>query len=140
MVGSQLVQVVAAAAALALAAVFVYAGVAKVRRRPETAADFASMGLPKPERLAVMVPMIELLTAAILVVLPGWGGVLAAALLIGFTTNLFMVIRSGRVATCACFGGASTEPVSASHLIRNAGLGVLAIAAALFEGWIWQVF
>ncbi|MEM7321659.1 MAG: MauE/DoxX family redox-associated membrane protein [Actinomycetota bacterium] len=136
---SPVLQVGSAVAALVLAAVFCYAAVAKLSDRQRTAEDFLSMGLPDPGRLAILVPLLELGTAACLVVAPGWGGVLAVALLVGFTTNLVLVMRSGRVATCACFGGSSAEPISVGHLIRNAGLGALGLLSALFDGWIWQV-
>ena len=83
-------------------------------------------------------PVTELATALGLVVLPGWGGVLAFALLAAFTANLAFVIRSGRVATCACFGGTSTAPVSVRHLVRNGVLLALALAASTHDGWLWS--
>ena len=125
-------------AAIMLAAVFLVAAVAKLRDRDGTATDFASLGLPGADLLAVAVPAVELGCAGLLVVAPGWGGVVAFALLVGFTTNLALVIRSGRVATCACFGGNSPEPVSGRHLVRNAGLAALALLATFHDGWIWQ--
>ena len=140
MSSSDLLQLLAALSALVLAATFTVAALAKLSNRDSTAEDFASMGLPGPTRLAIVVPAVELVTAALLVVAPGGGGVLALALLVGFTTNLILVMRSGRVATCACFGGSSAEPISGRHLVRNAGFGLLAAAAALFDGWIWQLF
>lgn len=127
----------AAVAAVILAATFVVAAGSKLRDRRRTADDFASLGLPAPDRLAVLVPAAELLTAVALTVTPGWGGVLAFGLLAGFTTHLTLVMRSGLVATCACFGGASAKPISARHLFRNAVLAVLALVAATFDGWIW---
>ncbi|MGI9596173.1 MAG: MauE/DoxX family redox-associated membrane protein, partial [Acidimicrobiales bacterium] len=123
-------EVVAVVAALLLAAIFVVAAVAKLRDRPTTVVDFGSLGLPKPELWATAVPLIELATAAVLVVRPGWGGVAAFGLLAAFTANLAMIVKSGRVATCACFGGSSTRPVSSRHLIRNGLLLVLALVAA----------
>lgn len=122
-------------AAVVLAAVFGYAAVAKLRNRAATVTDFASLGLPRAELWAVAVPVAELVTAAALLIVPGWGGVLAFALLAAFTANLALVIRSGRIASCACFGGASTEPVSNRHLIRNGVLLVLALVAATSDGW-----
>lgn len=128
---------VGVAAALALAAILVVAAVAKLRDRPATSRDFASLGLPSPGFWAVAVPAAELATALLLVLLPGWGGVLAFALLAAFTANLALVLRSGRVASCACFGGASTEPVSSRHLVRNGVLLLAALAAATVDGWLW---
>lgn len=140
MSGSDFLQLVAAISAFVLAVTFAVAALAKLSNRTQTAEDFDSMGLPAPDRLALIVPLVELATAAVLVVAPGWGGVLALALLVGFTTNLILVMQSGRIATCACFGGSSAEPISGRHLVRNAGLGLLAAMSALFDGWIWQIF
>lgn len=140
MFGAGLVETIGVVAGFVLAAVFVVAAAAKLSTPEATAADFASMGLPEPAVLARAVPVVELVTAAALVLAPGWGGVLAFALLAGFTVNLYLVIRSGRVATCACFGGAAAEPVSNRHLIRNAVLAALAILAATVDGWIWQIW
>lgn len=140
MSGSDLTQAAALGSALVLAAVFVFAAVAKLGDRAGTAEDFGSLGLPKPARLAVGVPLVELATAAVLIIAPGWGGVLAVTLLVGFTTNLVLVMRSGRVATCACFGGRTGEPISSRHLLRNAGLGLLGLLSTLFDGWLWQLW
>lgn len=126
------------AAAIVLAAVLVVAAVAKLRDPEATAADFASLGLPAGPLLARAVPAAELATAAALVLNPGWGGVVAFALLAAFTAVLASVIRSGRVATCACFGGSTAEPVSARHLVRNGVLLALAAIAATLPGWIWN--
>ena len=131
--------VVALAAAVALAGVLVVAAAAKLGDRAATTADFASLGLPVPAMWAVAVPLAELATALVLVVLPGWGGVAAFALLAAFTATLALVVRSGRVVTCACFGGASTEPVSIRHLARNGLLLALALVAATFDGWSWAL-
>lgn len=132
-------ETVALIAALVLAVVFVIAAVAKLADRDGTTDDFGSLGLPEPARWATLVPLLELAVALTLVVLPGWGGVVAFALLAAFTANLAIVLRSGRVAHCACFGGSSTKPVSVRHLLRNAGLLLLALLAATFDGWIWTV-
>lgn len=129
----------ALAAALLLAGVLAVAGVAKLRRPADTAADFASLGLPAARPLAVVVPVVELACAALLVVVPGWGGVAAFGLLALFTANLVAVVRSGRVVSCACFGSASRSPISARHLVRNGALLVLALAAATVAGPIWRL-
>ena len=123
--------------AIILAATFTVAAVAKFRSKSATTTDFQSLGLPRPALWAVAVPLLEVMTALLLVIVPGWGGVAAFALLAAFTATLAVVLRSGRVATCACFGGASTKPVSSRHLVRNAGLLVLAVVASTFDGWIF---
>ncbi|MEM9562895.1 MAG: MauE/DoxX family redox-associated membrane protein [Actinomycetota bacterium] len=130
---------VALVAALILAAVFVVAGVAKLRRPAATADDFAELGLPLAAPLAVIVPIAELACAGLLVLLPGWGGVAAFGLLAVFTANLAVVVRSGRVVNCACFGAASRHPVSVRHLVRNVGLAALALAAATIADPLWRL-
>ena len=89
--------------------------------------------------MAKAVPAIELATAAALIIAPGWGAVVAFAMLAAFTATLAAVLRSGTVASCACFGGTSTSPVSARHLTRNVLLLVLAMLAASLDGWLWEL-
>ncbi len=129
----------ALAAALILAVVLVVAALAKLRRPAATAEDFAGLGLPAAGALAVIVPGVELACALLLVLVPGWGGVAAFGLLAVFSANLVGVIRSGRVVSCACFGAADRAPVSVVHLVRNAGLGVLALAAATIAEPLWRL-
>jgi uncharacterized membrane protein YphA (DoxX/SURF4 family) len=130
---------VAVASAMALAVIFAVAAVAKFRSPGSTKSDFRSLGLPRPELLAVLVPITEVLSALLLLAAPGWGGVLAFSLLAAFTATLAAVLRSGRVASCACFGGTTATPISARHLVRNALLMLLALLAASFDGWIWEL-
>jgi uncharacterized membrane protein YphA (DoxX/SURF4 family) len=117
---------VAYATALVLAAVFAWAGVAKLRNRATTAVTIAALGLPAPRTLAVAVPGAELVLAIGLVVVPGWSAVAAVALLAGFTTFLVRAMRSGVEIGCGCFGTARREPVSFVEVVRN---GLLAAAA-----------
>ena len=127
------------AAALVLAAVLVVAGVAKFRRPQSTAEDFASLGLPRPGLLAVLVPVVEFACAILLVVVPGWGGVASFGLLAAFTAVLVTVLRSGRVVPCACFGGNDRDPISIRHVVRNGVLGLLALAAATVADPVWRL-
>ena len=129
----------ALAAAAVLVVVLAVAAAAKVRRPAETAEDFRAMGLPAAGWLAVVVPAVEVACALALVVVPGWGGVAAFGLLALFTANLVVVLRSGRAVRCACFGAASRAPVSRRHLLRNAGLMALALAAATIDEPIWRL-
>jgi hypothetical protein len=117
-------------AALALAAVLVWAAAAKAMRPAATARDFDEIGLRGARWLARGLPLVELATAGLLGLVPSWGGVVAFALLAGFTVVLFRLVRSGRPVPCHCFGGTSTEPVSTLTLARNGGLLVLAAIAA----------
>mgnify|MGYP002630009020 CR=1 FL=1 len=116
-------------AAACLAAVLTWAGIAKARRPVETTREFRQLGLPAPAILARVVPIVELTVALVLVVEPGWGGVLAFGLLAGFTALLVSIIRSGRVISCGCFGSTSNQPVTSTEVARNVVLLVLAAGA-----------
>lgn len=129
---------IGAAAALALAVVLAWAAISKLRRPVVTAADMAGLGLPYAPALAWIVPVVELVVAGALLTVPGWGGVVAFALLAAFTALLASVVRSGRAVPCACFGGTSRQPVSSRHLVRNAVLLGLAALAATVDGGLWS--
>jgi hypothetical protein len=113
-----------------VALVLAVAAAAKLGRPDATAGELASLGLAGSERLARLVPIVELAIAGALLVAPAWGGVVAFALLSAFTAVLVRVIRSGRAVTCACFGGISRRPVSAVTVARNAVLLAMAAVAA----------
>jgi hypothetical protein len=116
--------------AVALAAVFAWAAVAKLRRRPATVSSFAAFGLPAPASLAVAVPATELVVAALLVVRPVLGATLALAALAGFSTQLVLARRRGIDAGCGCFGG--VRPAGPNvDLARNAVLAAAALAIVL---------
>jgi uncharacterized membrane protein YphA (DoxX/SURF4 family) len=114
-------------AALVLAALFAWAGVAKLGARRRTTRTFRALGLPAADTLAVAVPAVELALAAGLVVVPGWAAAGALALLAAFSVFLLQAIRAGVDVGCGCFGSAGTEPVSYVELVRN---GLMGIAAA----------
>ncbi len=132
----------ATAAALLLAAILTWAAGAKLRSRRQTEADFTSLGLVAAAPLAVAVPVAELVAAALLVTAPGWGGALAAALVVGFSVVIVRVLRhpGGLTPTCACFGGSSHRPLSYHHLVRNGVLLLLALIAASFSGGMSPIF
>lgn len=123
-------------AAIGLAAVLLWAAGSKLLRPAETAADFRQLGLPAPTLLARLVPIVELATAILLLVAPGWGGVVGFALLAGFTALLIALVRSGRVVSCGCFGSSSTEPVSVVEVARNCLLLIMAASAASSSGLV----
>jgi hypothetical protein len=115
--------------AVALAAVFVRAGVAKGLRPRDTAAGFAALGVPAPEAAARGVPVAELVLAVMLLANPRPGGVAALALLAVFSVLLGGAVRRGVTGGCNCFGAARLEPVSGVDVVRNGLLAVLAVAA-----------
>lgn len=123
--------------AVFLAAVLVVAGVGKLRRPAATAAGMTDLGLPVAGALAWAVPASELAIAAVLIVSPGWGGVLAFALLAAFTVVLVSTIRAGRLVPCRCFGGTNDAPVSRGDVIRNIWLLGHAAVATTTASLTW---
>lgn len=122
------------AAALVLAVVFAWAGVAKLRRRPATARAFAALGLASPQALSVGVPLAELALAVGLVIVPAVAGVAALAVLAGFTTFLALSVLRGDPVGCGCFGTASAARAGAAELVRNGFLAAAAVMAATAPG------
>jgi uncharacterized membrane protein YphA (DoxX/SURF4 family) len=113
--------------AVALAAVFGWAAVAKLRDREATTRSFAAFGLPAPGALAVVVPASELALGLTLVASPPFGATLALAVLAGFTTQLVLARRRGIDAGCGCFGGAKPAAPGV-EIARNALLAAAALA------------
>ena len=110
------------AAALALALVFAWSSVAKLVSRP----DMTALGLPSWTSPAMAAT--ETVLAGLLLVSPPDGGVVALALLAGFTAFLARRVNSGT--GCGCFGSASARPVRSRDLVRNTVLlGLAAVAA-----------
>ena len=110
-------------AGIVLAAVFAWSGIAKLVRRP----DLTALGLPS--QTWWVLSFVELDLAVALVVVPSFGGLLAMALLAGFTTFLAARRKSG--VGCGCFGSSKAAPISTVDFVRNAALFVVATVAAL---------
>ena len=117
------------AAALLLAAIFAWAAVSKLVDRNTVVADFGDMGLPVPALMLALVVGAEFATTALLVAQPVAGAVVALLLLGAFSMMLVSIVRSGRQVRCGCFGANHREPVSMLEVVRNAGLGVIALLA-----------
>lgn len=125
------------AAAIVLAVVFAWAAVAKFRAMAETTVSFHGLGLPAAAVLARVVPVVELVVAAGLLAVPATVAWPALALVVAFSLVIARAVASGSTVVCACFGGAPAtggddqpRPVSVVELVRNAGLGALAIVAS----------
>ena len=118
-------------APVALAAVMVWAAVAKVANAHAWTVALGVHVRPGPQRtiVAAAVPAAEVGAAALLLLDPHTGGAVALALLATFTAAL---VRARAVAgdrlPCGCFGRARTRDVRLS-LARNAGLAALALLA-----------
>ncbi|MBT8241523.1 MAG: DoxX family membrane protein, partial [Acidimicrobiia bacterium] len=123
--------------ALLLACVFTLAAVGKVRDPEGTRQGFADLGMPRAAELAWLVPITEIAVAALLVLVPGWGGVAGFGLLMAFTVVLVVTVRSGRPVPCRCFGGTSTDPVSWGQVTRNVWLLCHAVVASLTSSLSW---
>lgn len=122
---------VASIAAVVLAVVFGWAALAKAVRHRPTVEAFGALGLPRPELLAVGVPLVEVVVALALLARPAVGGALALALLAAFTLVVVRGVLSGSSTGCGCFGARRVEPVGPADVVRN---GLLAAFAALATG------
>ena len=120
-------------APVVLAAVFAFAGGAKFADQEATAEGFRQLGLPKPDRLAIQVPAVELATAVVLIAAPVGGALIALILLIAFSVVLWRRLAEGVQAPCKCFGGTRTRPISEADLVRNGVLALLAIVTIVFQ-------
>jgi peroxiredoxin/uncharacterized membrane protein YphA (DoxX/SURF4 family) len=119
---------------LALASVFVTAGVAKLADPSGTRRAVADFGVPERFALTIskLLPAAELALAAALVptATARAGAIAAAALLTLFTAAIAAAIVRGRTPDCHCFGQLHSAPAGRGALIRNACLLALAIFVA----------
>lgn len=120
---------IAYSCAVALAALFAIAGIAKLRDLAGTEEDFDGLGLPRATFFAHFIPVVELSIVALLLIVPPAGGLGALVTLAFFTTFLALRLRAGVRAPCACFGASRARPISARDIVRNLGLMVLAAAS-----------
>ena len=117
------------AAAVALAAIFAIAAVAKLRDVSATERDFAGLGVPRASFFARFVPIAELSILALLLIVPPAGAIAALVSLAFFTTFLIGRLRAGVRAPCACFGSSRAQPISVRDVIRNLLLMALAVVS-----------
>ena len=113
------------AAAIGLAVVFAWAAALKVISRAATVSSFVGLGLVAPRALALAVPALELIAAALLIAVPPVGAALALFLLVVFCVVLARALRSGLRVSCACFGATPDQPISPLDIVRNVGLALL---------------
>ena len=98
----------------------------------------ARRGSPRPgswarrSRSATVVPGVELVLGAALVtgVAMPIPALTAIVVLVAFSVVIARQLVDGRHPPCACFGAWSTRPLGEGHLMRNAGLVVVAVIAA----------
>jgi peroxiredoxin/uncharacterized membrane protein YphA (DoxX/SURF4 family) len=126
-------------ARLVLAAVFVVAGLAKLRDRSGTAASVIAFGVPEVlgRPVAELMPIAEVVCAVALVAVSTawWGAVAVLVLLLLFTAAISVSLARGRAPDCHCFGQLHAKPVGWTTLVRNGALlGVAVFVVAQGEG------
>jgi len=120
---------------LGLGAVFLVAGIAKLRDPALFAEEIANYQLypDTAPYLAAALPCIEVLVGAALVVTPGrslWlqaAAVCTTLMMIAFTVATSHVLAEGINIDCGCFGGDS-GPVSSSTVLRDVTLILVSVA------------
>lgn len=120
---------IVAAASAVLGAVFLLSGILKVSAPQQWRAQSAGLGVARSAAAAI--PFVEVLVGALLVtqVARRVVALVAAALLVGFTTLLVLRLVQGRRPPCACFGAWTTKPIGWGNVVRN--LVLLGIAAVV---------
>lgn len=121
----------AVVAALVVAVVLLLAGVSKLAQSEQWRSQAAGLGVPQP--LAVVVPYVELMLGALLLVqlqrhAVAW---LAVGLFGAFTALLALRLAQGQRPPCACFGSLSSKPIGPGNLARNAVFIAIAVMAAV---------
>lgn len=119
--------------AVVVAAVFVYAGVAKFATFNNWTFQARALGAPDPA--VVFVPLAEIALGVMLV--GGWWlmqTIVAGLLLVvSFTVLLLVRLRDPDRLPCSCFGATSQRPMSWLDVLRNVILIALLIAAGLTQ-------
>lgn len=119
------------ASRLVLAGVLLVAAATKLRDRAGMPARLHALAVPDEAVPAVTVglPVVEVLVAVGLVAWPSSivPVCVALGLLVLFSIIVATTLSRGVEVACACFGGASAEPISARTIVRNAWLIALGI-------------
>lgn len=116
---------------VALAAVFLTAGVGKLLDPSGSRLALTGFGVPARLRwtIAPLLPIVELATAAALLVpqTARWGAVAAVALMVAFTGAILRALTGGTRPQCHCFGIFHSSPAGPKTVARNAALAALAV-------------
>lgn len=114
-----------------LALVFLAAAAGKLTDRAGTVAALRGFRVPQPllRAGAVLLPLVEALIAAALLVRPAArGGAIGALVLLGcFVAAITWAMARGEAPDCHCFGQLHSEPAGPSTLVRNGLLAALAV-------------
>jgi uncharacterized membrane protein YphA (DoxX/SURF4 family) len=124
-------EMVVTVAALIVGAAFVVAGASKLAARDTWPSQ--AKGLGAPDWTVPVVPWVELVVGALLVVQVGRPvmAIIAIGMLTVFTAMIAVQLRQGRHPPCACFGAWSAKPIGGGHVARNLALIAFAVVAAL---------
>lgn len=129
---------VARPAALALASIFAFAVISKLRTFSlfrEQLAEFDLVPVQAVPILAQLTVGFEGVVVLLLVARPELGAIISIALLTTFDIVLVSAITAGRSVACGCFGGQSKTAVSWHDVFRNGCLSLLAFPSlVLSEG------
>ncbi|GGH62395.1 MauE/DoxX family redox-associated membrane protein [Rothia aerolata] len=113
-------------------------GVAKAKDRASTAAAIVNLDLDRwlPfKAVSRVLPAGEIVLALWLLLAPGWlgvlGGIAAVLLFAAYFGVILRALLAGNTASCNCFGGASTAPISGYTLLRNLALLGAAVGALI---------
>lgn len=124
---------VAEAARWVVAGVLVVSGAAKLASRSSSkAAEMQALGVPTAltPTVAVVLPIVELVVAALLLLVDArWPTLPAVALFTAFAIVVAVNLLRGRRPSCRCFGSLSDRPLSPWTLVRNGWLLALAAVA-----------
>lgn len=120
---------------IALAAVFLAAGLSKLVTLRRTAARVRLFGVPEAlaRPVAIVLPVSELVIAALLVpdATARVGGLLAAVALVAFAGAIVRLIARGEAPECNCFGLLHSSRVGPGMLARNLVLAALGAVVAI---------
>jgi uncharacterized membrane protein YphA (DoxX/SURF4 family)/peroxiredoxin len=118
-------------ARMALVAVFVVAGIAKLADMAGSRDALEGFAVPRTfvAPVAVALPLLELTTAVLLVVAPTAqaGAAVAVAMLIMFIGGIVAALRRGTAPDCHCFGQLHSKPAGRETVARNAALAAAAV-------------
>ncbi len=116
---------------LVLAAVFLTAGVGKLRDLTGSRRAVADFGVPDRAArvIGLLLPLAEFSVAVALVFPPTarWGALGAALLLAAFIAGIAHALARGEEPDCHCFGQIHSAPAGRSTLLRNAVLFAFAV-------------
>jgi len=123
--------VVAFVARAILVVVFALAAAGKLVDRPGARRALSDFRVPAAlvPPVSVLLPLSELVVAALLLVQPAarWGAAAAGGLLVVFMCGIGAAMRRGEAPDCNCFGQIGSKPAGRGTLVRNTVLTAIAV-------------